>query len=425
MGQWDDTEPDSFDPKEGQAPGQGGAPFTQPGSELNATLRGYDADAELTQAPAAGPGLVKETRLCQGCGVVGPFVGGRCQNCGFMPVRRDHSPEEVAAAASPAFDYQAPGDSGMLSKIVVGVLAAGLLAAVGFYVLPMLRQDEPEATPEPAPREIGAAADTTHAGALNQVVIDDAFHQQLTAQLQAGNSAWEKAGLKAYVYRYGIVESLVPATSQDLTINLEVGGADRVKAAASPEPFMTALKAWQDGLDARDGVTLRLHLSTDKVNPAADERYVRYGREWGEEHKAAIDEVIRSIEAFHKENGQYPLELSSDISSAKTNGNPTFSASGFGYLPLFKVNAGGEVEMGSGSGLSSYLPAEISGYMLFVYLRLPGEGLDVYSPADIKYYTDNISPFPYKPGHPVRNMPLTPDGKPDGVACVVKNGAIL
>jgi hypothetical protein len=50
--------------------------------------------------------------------------------------------------------------------------------------------------------------------------------------------------------------------------------------------------------------------------------------------------------------------------------------------------------------------------------------MDIYSQADLNYYTQKISPFPYKPQGPVHNMPLTKDGKPDGVACVVKNGKL-
>lgn len=424
MGQWDEKEPEGRNPElhEGggfAAPPDGG-PFSQAGSELNATLRGYDPDAP---GPTPAPATIKETRLCQACGVVGTFVAGRCQNCGFMPVRRDHSAEEAAAAAAPAFEYAAQGDSGLLSRILIAVLGLGLVAVIALYVMPALKKKPSTSEPEAAPLAAGAEQAAVHAGALDAVVLDDAFHAELASQLEAGNQAWAQAGLKAYVFRYSIIESLVPATSQDLTVACAIGGADKIKAASQQEAFLAALKPWADAIDARDGVGLRILLSADAGSPAADDHYVRYGREWGEDHRAQIDPVVAEIERYKREQGQYPLELSSDISSAKTNGNPTFSAGGFGYLPLFRTE-GGKIVMGSGKGLAAYMPAEINGYMLFVFLRDPGQGLDVFSPADLQYYTDKISPFPYKPAGPVTNMPFRPDGKPDGVACVIKNGEL-
>lgn len=424
MGQWDNSAPDGFRPEPpggdgAREPGRGHG-FTEPGSELNATLRGYDADAPAAEA---APQPVKETRLCQACGVVGTFVSGRCQNCGFMPVRREQGAEEAAAASAPAFEYAAQGDSGMLTKVLIGVLGLGLVAVIVFYLLPALTRKTPEAEPTAAPESATPEQAAAHAGALDAVVLDEAFHAGLAEQLEAGNQAWADSGLKAYVYRYSVIESLVPATSQDLTISCAIGGADKDRAAAQQEAFLAALKPWADALDARDGVGLRLSLSAEAGSGGAGESYIRYGREWGEEHKNLIDPVVAEIEKYKRDTGQYPLELSSDVSSAKTNGNPTFSAGGFGYLPLFR-SEGGKIAMGSGKGLAAYMPAEISGYMLFAFLRDPGQGLDIWSAADINYYTEKISPFPYKPEAPVSNMPFTPDGKPDGVACVIKNGQL-
>jgi len=80
--------------------------------------------------------------------------------------------------------------------------------------------------------------------------------------------------------------------------------------------------------------------------------------------------------------------------------------------------------MGSGSGVERLEPAEVEGYYLLRFLPKLNDGLDIYSPADLNYYTQKISPFPYSPSQPVHNMPMHKDGKPDGVGAVIKNGKL-
>ena len=100
-------------------------------------------------------------------------------------------------------------------------------------------------------------------------------------------------------------------------------------------------------------------------------------------------------------------------------------SNGYGYVPVFEADSNGKVIMGQGSGIAAFKPDSCDGYYLFCYTTTESMGLDRYGLDAIIYYREKISPFPYQPKSPITNVTLEPDGKPDGIACVVKDGELV
>lgn len=400
--------------------------FEMPGAQpeehhdLGASLRGYDAAAPEEEH-------LRETRLCPACSKVGTFVDGRCLNCGFK------SGVSTAAAMAEAHELRsAVGGGGEAGKWIAIALAVVLLVVAGIYVLPMLtgkNKSQPisengEVTPVPK------AGSPTPAG-LNAVEIDETFYTNLENDLKEANRAWENAGVKAYVYRYNVLNTLVPATSQDLGLTMYVAGADADSAVKEPQDklFLDRIQTWTNQMNSRGGVKTYLELRPISLNDTVqpDDRYIVFGAGWGHDHKELIDKITGAIGRYKDSNqGQYPLELDGGLTAGlQTAGNPSWVRDGVGYLPVLKTDGAGNVVMGSGKGLSAFTPEAVTGYYLFFFLDKKDAGLDVYDEAGLTYYTEKISPFPYKPEGKLHNVKLAQDGKPDGIACVVKDGKVL
>lgn len=374
-------------------------------------------------APTAAPKL----RLCPGCNAVQEFVDGRCLNCGYQLDAATPTGAEAAFEIGQAYgSTRSP-----LFWIVLTLLAIALLGVAGWFAYPVLFKDKDRTTTDANTSVEVAESKKEEAAkaalALKPVTVDDALKARITSAFRAGNKAWADAGTKAYVYRYSIKELNEAMKSQSLEIQGYTAGKDAALATTDKAgPMTDSFKQVLDLLNSNAGVTATLDLEPGRSNPEAiGDVYVVFGKDYGEDHKDELQPIIDAIENYKKSEGQYPLALDGTvIGNIRTKGNPQFTASGYGYIPIFRTDGSGNILMGSGSGVKRLQPAEVSGYYLLRFLSHAGDGMDFYSQSDLNYYTQKISPFPYRPSTPVHNMPLTKDGKPDGVACVVKNGKV-
>jgi hypothetical protein len=385
--------------------------------------------ASSVAVAAAQPGPVvapSKLKLCPGCNAVREFVDGRCLNCGYQPDADTLHGAEAAFEIGEAYGSQ----RSPLFWIVLTVVAVGLLALAGWFAYPILFK--PERTTSDASTNVDAAvaqqeAEAEAAVALKAVTVDDALKTQITSAFRAGNKAWADVGTKAYVYRYAVREYNEAMKSQTLTVIGYTAGKEAALATVDKAAPMTKVfEGLLGDLASNAGVTATLELETgDSESAGIGDVYVVYGTDYGRDHLEEMQPIIDTIENYRKSEGQYPLALDGTVISLRTKGNPQYMPGGYGYIPIFKTDGSGNVIMGTGAGVKRLKPAEINGYYLIKFLSQATEGLDFYSQADLNYYTQKISPFPYQPQGKVRNMPLTKDGKPDGVACVVKNGKLL
>ncbi|MCH7471791.1 hypothetical protein IIA79_02435 [bacterium] len=388
---------------------------------LQATLRG--ADPGLAEGK-----LEKETRLCPGCSAVTEFVNGKCSNCDFKLGTAGQGPQ------SPFHAPAARADNPAL-KIVLIVLIVGVLVAAVAMLWPRISGSPSdtggESSSAAAPPGGSTASGGSFPGDLDELSIDEAFHEDLKDALRVGSLAWEEEGVDCYVYRYKLYEETVPTISRTIRITAYVGGEDAAAAARPPgdAPFRMAISSYTDSVNEHPGVeaSIRLVFTDGAEPPATSDVYVRYGYYFGKEHMDDLQPIIDALRWSKENEGQYPVSLSKDIvsPSIRTNGNINFIPRGFGYIPVFKVDSGGNVIMGHGKGRAAFLPEECLSYYLVMFTKKSSEGLDMLSPQDIAYYTDKISRFPYKPSKPIQNMPMNPDGEPDGIACIVRNGILL
>jgi hypothetical protein len=209
-----------------------------------------------------------------------------------------------------------------------------------------------------------------------------------------------------------------------------LGGEDAQAMAESPadQPYREAFQPYLDKLQQHQGVEALLMLeATDSGGtPVHDDVYVRYGYYYGLEHMDELKPVIDALEAIRQQDGEYPHTLGSNVAGTriKTKGGYFFQSDGFGYLPQFKTDSSGAIQMGSGSGIEKYNPEACTGYTLVMYLETDDAGLDLHSPEDVAYYTEKIAPCPYQAPRGLTNVVLHPDGKPDGIACVVRSGEL-
>jgi hypothetical protein len=403
-----------------------------------------DDEQMSLQSKIAGGGRDKgaeagaeELRLCPACGRVTTFVQGKCSNCDYKP--------GMAAGVSEAASIRRleGGGSGAVWRVLVIVLIIAVLGVGGYFLFTGLgKQGKPAGGPVAPAAKPGTAAETStarpgpsaapesHPGGLAAVTIDDKFHADLKAVIEKGNQAWKDAGTDSYAYRYGVSESTVTAVSQTLSISLYCGGADAASAVDPPanQPMRDAIQGFADSLDQRPGVSASagLEYTGGKETPGPHDVYLRYGYYYGLEHMSGLQKVIDGLAEEHRSSGSYPDLLARGLGGMEynTKGSLGFEAGGLGYLPIYKTDAKGDIIMGQGSGVASFQPEAVTGYYLMRFLDDPAAGLDMYSPEDYQYYVKYILPFPYQPEGAVHNMPLHPDGKPDGIACIVKSGEL-
>ena len=375
-------------------------------------------------------------RLCPACGRVTTFVQGKCSNCDYKPGRA--AGIEEAAMIRMQSEGVSSGGGAMRGLLIVLVVIA--LGVIGYFVYTgIARKNEGDQTNPAPPAQKETPADTaasnakppaTHAGTLNPVTIDEAFYDSLKQAIAAADQALKGAGKDCYVYRYRATDNTVPATSQTVSITLFCGGKDAASCVDIPgdQTIRTAMKQFTDDLAQHEGVisSLNLEATEGKEAPDPKDTYLRYGYYFGLEHMDRVQPVIDGIEAYKSSSSGYPSTIASSMSNTpfQTEGGLSFVAGGFGYLPLFETDGSGNIVMGSGSGVASYEPKSVTGYYLVMYAVKETMGLDMYSDDDYRYYQDKILPFPYEPKSPVHNMQLHPDGKPDGIACIIKNGKL-
>lgn len=428
-------------------------PVEPPGDELRHTLAGGDQveytadesqqasyladDRQSLQSRIGGGGLDQDkesegevTRLCLGCGKVTTFVQGQCSSCGYkMSGAGGTAPPEMIAPG-----FSASGGAGTVARnVVITVVVLALVVVAGYLLLKAgaNRGGGTKHQAATATTEARSGAAPKETGPLNAVTINTAFHGRLTTVLEEGNQAWADAGIHAYVYRYGVFDDVVPGRSQVIRVSGYVGGDDADTASVAPqeEVFRDAVASFFDDLNKRNGVDSSIFLMNTGGDeaPAASDVYIRYGYYYGKEHWNEIGKIVDQLEGIRDSEGQYPLSIQQDIvhPRIRTYGGMRFIADGFGYIPIFKADSNGKVIMGTGKGLASYMPEECTGYYLLYYTDSANTGLDLYGPEGLNYYHDKISPFPYQPKHDITNVPLEPDGKPDGIAAVVKNGELM
>jgi hypothetical protein len=450
----DQQKPDQppLPPKDAPAPWER-RPTGDEGGELRHTLQGGD-DVEYTADESQQAGYLADdqqsldsrlkgggrdlsaeagsehARLCPSCGAVTNFVQGKCSNCGHKLGAQPMPPPE---AGVPAYGLPAAGSgSPLVRNILIVVIVVVVLAAIVYFFVTSQGGGTDESEAELAiAGSPGVSTSAGHAGGLNAVTIDDYFHDDARLALEAGNQAWADAGVDCYVYRYSVFEHTEPAQSQSVRITAFLGGEDAAASIEPPAdgPFRTATAAFIDKLTGRAGVDASIFLmATDgEEAPAPSDVYIRYGYYYGLEHFDEIEPIILALKSIKNSEGQYPLSLSESIVRPviRTNGGLSFMSNGYGYVPVFKTDSAGKIIMGQGSGISAFKPDACTGYYLFRYTTTESMGLDRYGLDAIIYYREKISPFPYQPKSPITNVELEPDGKPDGIACIVKDGELV
>jgi hypothetical protein len=369
------------------------------------------------------------TKLCAGCGAVTTYIQGRCSKCGYK-LGTESAPAPPAFIDSPSLPLAEANP--MMRNILVGAAIVVAIVVVVFLVMQLMGGESSTEKPDTAAPAAGStttSSNQANPGSLNPVSIDDNFHETLTAALLDVNQAWKEADVDCFIYRYNIFERTEPAQSQQITISGYIGGSAAPNFSANgDEVFQNALADYISRFSSHNRVTVNVYLefTNGEETPSLSDRYIKYGYYYALEHWDSLGPIVDALEGQKRANGQYPHALSDRIVRPKihTYGGLNFIANGFGYVPQYRTDSGGYIIMGSGSGVNAYYPDECSGYVLLVYLRTESEGLDVYSPSDLHYYRENITPFPYEPKKKLTNVPLEADGKPDGIACVVINGEI-
>jgi len=386
---------------------------------LGSKLRGGGQD----QSEKAG----QATRLCPACNVVTVFVDGKCTNCDYLLGSSGH---EGVAGIRQAVEGDDENPFIKVLLILGIVIVVVVLLAVG---IPRLLSSRKPAQDSAAQPEVDAyQGEGVYAGALNEIEINDQLHTDIQAALKEGNMGWAAEDIDAYVYKYNIYSEVRQATSQVLRISSYVGGADATAAVNEPRNvhwFDLGTADLLDRLNATPGVEASFRLyNTGGEEPArGDDVYIKYGYYFGLEHMNTLQPIIDSLNEYYNTNGEYPHLLSERMLTVrvKTKRGFYYERNGAGYLPVFRTDSRGNIIMGTGSGVEALQPDACIGYYLFMYTENPDEGLDLHDEEALDYYSQHIAPFPYDPDEPVKNVVLEPDGEPDGIACVVKDGVLL
>jgi hypothetical protein len=395
----------------------------------------YLADSQQSlQSRIAGGGRdvgeeagAEVSRLCLGCGKVTTFVQGQCTNCGYkMAGAGGTTPPDMAAPA-----YGATPAGTIVRNIIVVVVIVAVLALIAYFVVNALGRGGEEESTAVAPTTARSGSAPPEELPFSAITINESFHAELVDVLEEGNGAWTSAGIEAYVYRYGIYEDLDPTNSQVVRVSAYVGGEDAELAVTAPndQTFRDATAGFFDQFNQREGVDTSVFLlhTGGEEPPSAKDVYIRYGYYYGKEHWEEIGNIVSKLDSQRDENGQYPLNISESIVRPKirTYGGMKFMSNGYGYIPIFRTDSSGNIIMGSGKGLAAFKPEECIGYYLLCFAEMECDGLDMYGLDGINYYRDKVSPFPYQPKGKITNVPLNPDGKPDGIAAVVKDGELM
>jgi hypothetical protein len=328
----------------------------------------------------------------------------------------------------------AAGSSGGMMKVVVAGLVVVLLGvAIWQWGWPAWQAYQARQATGGTAADGAATAGGTKGAAtgLEAVTLDDAFDADLRQALTAGNAAWKGKGLDAKVYRYGVQEDKIENSSQTITVVATLAGQDATKAIGDDRPaFDAAVDSFIQKQTAHPGVNCKFNLmpADPDSSPDPTDKYLSYGGDYGREHLTQVQPILDALEQLKRDQGSYPRSLDPDLVQPKihTTGGIKFSAHGIGYLPLFRTDSGGNLVMGTGGTLDRMSPAAVDGYFLFLYLGDAGQGLDVFGPAGVDYFTRKLAPLPYDTGGAkLHNMPLSPDGQPDGIGAVIKSGKVL
>ncbi len=392
-----------------------------PGVALHMRLGGAGdpvrSDYMTPDEPEAGaPAKVEGSRLCPGCNTITEFSGGICPDCGFQ-YSASSSGRPPDFAPGPAID--APGSSQIMKILLIVVLVAVLAFAISRIDFSSLGGSEKQTVVE---AEIEAP--------FIAVSIDDEFYASLSETLRDKTDAWTATGVDAYVYRYRVESKVEPGVSQYIKLTGFVGGPAAQEAIIAPadQPLRIALASYLQSYRDRTGLNYDLVLrATDGQEEILEgDHYVRFGLYYGREHMDEVKQVSSAIASYREQNGQYPRSLAGVSANMKLeNRGFSFMPGGWGYLPIFATDSGGNVPFGSGSSSAELYPREVKGYYLVHFLSNPDLGVDLLSDEGKTYYLNRISPLPCVQKGSLRNVEITPDGEPDGIAWAVKNGELL
>jgi hypothetical protein len=396
-------------------------PDIDPGVALHMKLGGAGAPVEPDYAESTGAAAepvrerISGTRLCPGCNRVVEFREGVCPECSFEFQSAHVTPPAFEAAV---VDRAEAG--GQLLKIVMIV---ALVAVLGFVIsrvdFSFLSSDKGQ----------GSTTDTGIVEPFIAIQIDDDFRHTLAEQLTANAEAWTATGVDAYVYRFGVREMLEPGVSQRIVISAYVGGgeADAAIVAPADQPFRLAMADYVRSYSDKQGLTFSIDLLSTggEAEINSDDQYVRWGYYYGREHLAELQQVADAIEKYRSREGELPRSLSSVSANMHLEHRGfAFIPGGWGYLPVFEADSSGTVPFGTGSKAELY-PRKITGYYLVRYLSSTDFGVDIWSDEEKTYYLNRITPLPCVQKGKLHNATFTPDGKADGVACLMHNGELV
>jgi hypothetical protein len=434
----DAPKPDDAPAEEGGV--RGPAPWergeTREAPDVDATSEGeasYLADDQMSLSSKirgggrdlGGEAPGENVRLCPACGRVTSFIDDTCTNCkhklgsgGFEDV------QQLRGLATGATELP-------ITRILLIALIALIVLAILFIGLPRLLNRPTAPAGGEQPQLATSPGDSSNfVGELREVEITPEFKDELAEAIEAGNSGWANAGLYCYVYRISLLNSVTPAVSQTILVTAFVGGDDHAEgtAGAGEVEFRTGIAPFLDEINSRPGVDLSvvLEYTGGEQPPAREDIYLRYGYYYGKEHWHEFEPIIEALEVEKFNEKEYPGQLRQNMipASLNTRGGLFFMPEGIGYMPIYEEDSSGRIIMGSGSGIESFKPANCTGYYIVKYTRREDQGLDLFSDEELTYYIERIAPFPYDPRGPVRNMDWEPDGKADGIACVIKNGVL-
>lgn len=396
-------------------------PDIDPGVALHMKLGGAGTPVEpdYAESSVAEQALPRErisgTRLCPGCNRVVEFREGICPECGFE--------FKASFAAPPAFESVAVDRAEAGGQLMKIVLIVALVAVLGFVIsrvdFSFLSSDKGQ----------GSTTDSGIVEPFIAIQVDDDFRHTLSEQLSASLDAWSATGVDAYVYRFSVKNTLEPAVSQRIQISAYVGGeeADTAIVAPADQPFRLAMADYVRSYSDKQGLTFSIDLlSTHGEADISDsDQYVRWGYYYGMEHMNELQQVANAVEKYRTREGELPHSLSSVSANMHLEHRGfAFIPGGWGYLPIFEADSSGTVPFGTGSKAELY-PRKITGYYLVRYLSSTEFGVDLWSDEEKTYYLNKITPLPCVQKGKLHNATFTPDGKPDGIACVLHNGELV
>ena len=364
-----------------------------------------------------GGSAIEGSRLCPGCNVITEFRDSTCPECGFRF-------RAASGDAPPAFDVSSGMDAPASSRIMLIVMVVVLVGLLAFVISRI------DFSSMGGSSGTGTTADTEVEEPFIAVQVDDEFNRSLSETLVEADDVWSTNGIDAHIYRYRVESSVEPGVSQYIRLTCFVGGADAADAiAAEGSKLMnTELEPYFSSYRSRTGLeyVMLLEPAPQEVELTDEDHYIRWGYHYGREHQDEVDQVTNAIESYREREGQYPRSLNSVSANMHIeNRGFSFIPGGWGYLPIFETDSAGNVPFGSGSASAELYPRRISGYYLVRFLSNADIGVDLLSDEGKTYYLNRISPLPCVQKSKLQNVPIEPDGEPDGIAWAVKNGSLL